>query len=178
MNLTANPTANLTHSLQLLKQSLVEFWTVRDARERALLTAAAAVMVLGLTYLLLFAPALAGREQLNLNLPLLRQQAAQMQSLAKEAALLSAKPIAQTAVMSKESLTAALTRNNLKAQNLMLSGDQVEVQLSAASFASTLTWLDEMQKTLRLSVVEANFVALDQPDMVNAKLTLRQPKNE
>ena len=169
---------NLTSTLQLFKHSFLEFWTMRDARERALLTVAAAVIVLGLTYALLFAPALASREQLNKNLPLLRQQAAQLQALAKEAALLSAKPTTPSAVLSKESMTAALTRNNLKPQNLMLSGDQAEVQLSAASFAAILTWLDEMQKTARLAVIEANFVTLDQPDTVNAKLILRQPRSE
>jgi hypothetical protein len=35
-----------------------------------------------------------------------------------------------------------------------------------------------MQKSALVTVVEANIVALAQPDMVNATLTLRQQKNE
>jgi type II secretory pathway component PulM len=35
-----------------------------------------------------------------------------------------------------------------------------------------------MQKTLRLSATDANIVALDKPDMVNATFTLRQPSHE
>jgi general secretion pathway protein M len=60
---------------------------------------------------------------------------------------------------------------------VMLTGDFAKVQLTAASFAATLNWLDDMQKTALLSVVDANIVALDKPDMVNATFTLRQPGN-
>ena len=169
---------SLANSLQQFKQSFSEFWAGRDARERVMLTAAAAVVVLGLIYATLIAPAVTGREQMNKNLPLLRQQVAQLQALAKEAAALAAQPAPPLAVMSKESISTLLMRNNLKPQSVMLSGDQVEVQLTAASFASTLAWLDEMQKSARLVVVEANIVALPQADMANAKLTLRLSNQE
>lgn len=166
---------NPASSLQLFKQSLSEFWAARDARERTMLAAAAAVVMLGLIYALLIDPALNGREQLNRNLPLLRQQVAQLQALASEAAALAAQPVPPATVISRDNIAAALARNGLKPQGMTLSGDQVEVQLTAASFAAMLGWLDEMQRSARLAVVDANIVALDQPDMVNAKLTLRQP---
>ena len=169
---------SLANSLQLFKQSFAEFWAGRDARERVMLTAAAAVGVLGLIYATLIAPAVTGRDQLNKNLPLLRQQVAQLQALAKEAAALAGQSAPPLAAMSKESIGAALMRNNLKPQSVMLSSDQVEVQLTAASFSSTLAWLDDMQKSARLAVVDANIVALPQPDMVNAKLTLRLANQE
>jgi type II secretory pathway component PulM len=41
-----------------------------------------------------------------------------------------------------------------------------------------MNWLVEMQKTALLSVVDANIVALAQPDMVNATFTLRLPLHE
>ena len=77
--------------------------------------------------------------------------------------------------MTKENIEAALARSGLKAQNVMLSGDFAKVQLSAVSFANTLYWLDDMQKTARLSATDANIVALSQPDMINATFTLSQP---
>ena len=173
---------NLTGLLNRSKQSFSEFWAVRDARERAMLSAAAAVVLLGLIYALLIAPALTGREQLHKNLPELRQQVAQLQALSKEAAALSGKPaappIAMAMAISKENIEAALARNGLKPQSVMLTGDFAKVQLAAVSFAGTLEWLDEMQKTARLAVVEASIVALAQPDRVDATLTLRQPGNE
>jgi general secretion pathway protein M len=128
-----------------------------------------------LAYALLIDPALSGRDQLNKNLPVLRQQVAQMQALSKEAAALSGKSASPLIAMSKENIEAALARNGLKPQSVMLTGDFAKVQLSAVSFAGTLNWLDDMQKTALLSVVDANIVVLAQPDMVNATFTLRQP---
>jgi general secretion pathway protein M len=169
---------NLTGLLNQSRQSFSEFWAVRDARERAMLAVAALVVTVGLAYALLIDPALSGRDQLNKNLPVLRQQVAQMQALSKEAAALSGKSAAPLIAMSKENIEAALARNGLKPQSVMLTGDFAKVQLSAVSFAGTLNWLDDMQKTALLSVVDANIVVLAQPDMVNATFTLRQPGNE
>jgi general secretion pathway protein M len=169
---------NLTGLLNQSRQSFSEFWAVRDARERAMLAVAALVVTFGLAYALLIDPALAGRDQLNKNLPVLRQQVAQMQALSKEAAALSGKSAAPLIAMSKENIEAALARNGLKPQSVMLTGDFAKVQLAAVSFAGTLNWLDDLQKTALLSVVDANIVALPQPDMVNATFTLRQPSHE
>jgi general secretion pathway protein M len=166
---------NLTGLLNQSRQSFSEFWAVRDARERAMLAVAALVVTVGLAYALLIDPALSGRDQLNKNLPVLRQQVAQMQALSKEAATLSGKSASPLIAMSKENIEAALARNGLKPQSVMLAGDFAKVQLSAVSFAGTLNWLDDMQKTALLSVVDANIVVLAQPDMVNATFTLRQP---
>jgi general secretion pathway protein M len=165
---------NLTALLNQSRQSFSEFWAVRDARERAMLAVAALIVTLGLAYALLIDPALAGRDRLNKNLPVLRQQVAQLQALAKEAAALSGKSAAPLIIMSKENIEAALARNGLKPQNVMLTGDFAKVQLATASFAGMLNWLDDMQKSALLSVVDANIVALDKPDMVNATFTLRQ----
>ncbi len=164
--------------LKLSRQSLSEFWAAREARERAMLVVAVVVIAFGLIYALLIDPALAGRNQLSKNLPVLRQQAAQLQALAKEAAALSGKSVAPVAVMSRESIEAALLRKGLKPQNVTLAGGVAKVQLAAVSFSGTLNWLDEMQKTAQLSVSDANIVALAQPGMVDVTLTLRQHRNE
>lgn len=177
---------NLNGLLDQSRQSFSEFWAMRDARERTMLVLAALVVALGLAYALLIDPAQAGRERLNKNLPELRQQVAQMQALAKEAASLSGRSASGSAgasaapllAMSKQDIEAALARNGLKPQSVLLTGDFAKVQLATVSFAGTLNWLDEMQKTALLSVVDANIVALAQPDMVNATFTLRQQRNE
>lgn len=169
-----NPTGFLRQS----KQSFWEFWAARDAREQNMLTAAAAVVTLGLCYILLIDPAVSGQAQTTKNLPILRQQVAQMQALAQEAAALSAKPLPPPAALSREIIAASLARKGLQSQNVMLSGSQISVQLSSASFSALLGWFDEMQRSSRVTVVEASIVALEQPDMVNAKLTLRQAGND
>ena len=155
-------------------RSLSAFWIARDARERTMLAVAATTAALGLFYALLIGPALTGRDQLHKNLPELRQQAAQLQALSKEAEAISGKSAPQVAAISEESIKTALARSGLKPQSVTLTGDLVKVQFAAASFAGTLEWLDDMQKTARLSVVEANITALAQPDMVDVTLTLRK----
>lgn len=164
--------------LKQSKQSIAEFWVMRDARERAMLAAAAVVMAIGVIYTLLVDPALTGRNQLNRNLPVLRQQVAQLQALSKEAAAFSGKSASPAAAMTKEGIEAALARKGLKPQSVTLNGAVLKVQLNAASFSGTLNWLDDMQKTALFSVADANIVALAQPDMVNATITLQQRGNE
>lgn len=159
-------------------QSFLQFWSARDARERVILSLGAGVVVFTLIYLSFIDPALTGREQLRKSLPVLRQQVAQLQALSKEAAALSANPAVVVAVVSKELIEGAMARKGIKSQNVVLSGDQVKVQLEAVSFANTLDWLEEMQTTARLIVVDANIVALAQPDMVNITLMLRQQRHE
>lgn len=165
---------NLVRLFEQSRVSYSEFWAARDARERAMLAAAALVVTIALVYLLLIAPALSGRVQLNKNLPILRQQVAQMQALSNEAAALSGKPTAPLVAMSRENIEAALARHGLKPQSVVLTGDFAKVQLASVSFTGTTNWLDELQKTAQISVLDANIVALDQPDMVNATVTLRQ----
>ena len=169
---------NLTGLLDNARLSFSEFWTARDARERVMLTAAAAVVSFGLIYALLIAPALTGRERLKRNLPQLRQQVAQLQALAKQAEALSVKPATAVIALSRENIEAALARSSLKPQSVLSTGDYAKVQLAAVSFAGTLSWLNDMQNTALLYVVEANIVALAQADRVDATLTLRQARNE
>ena len=170
---------SLTSRLNESAQPLSAFWTARNARERMLLSAAMIVIVLGLVYLLLIDPALTARAQLNKNLPVLRQQVAELQVMAREASGLAAKGSASVAPLSKESLETGLARKGLKPQNVALTGDDVvRVQLAAVPFAGVIDWLDEMQRTASLSTVEANVVALPEPGQVNATLTLRQQKSE
>jgi general secretion pathway protein M len=169
---------NLTGLMDRSRLSFSDFWTARDARERAMLSAAAMVVVLGLTYLLLIEPALAGRKKIINDLPHLRQQVAQLQALTKEAKVLSAMPAPAVAAISKQMIEDALSRNGMKPKSVILTGDYAKVQLAAVSFASMLAWLDEMQRTAMLAVVDANIVALTQADLVDATLTLRQARNE
>jgi general secretion pathway protein M len=169
---------NLAGLLNRSSLSFSEFWAARNAREQSMLAVAALVVTFGLAYAVLIDPALGGREQLNRSLPVLRQQVAQMRALSNQAAALSAKPVAPPMPMSRENIEAALARNGLKAQSVMLSGDFAKVQLGSVSFANTLYWLDDMQKTSRLSATDANIVALDKPDTINATFTLRQPAHE
>ncbi len=161
-----------------LFESLAVFWRERNARERKAIALAALVIVLALIYSIFIGPALAGRAQLEKALPALRQQAAELQLLSKQATALAGVTAPPAVVITKDSLEAALTRRGLKPQSVVLTGELVKLQFESASFAGIVNWLDEMQKNARLSVVEANIEALAPVDMVNATLTLRQQRND
>lgn len=157
-----------------LKQSLAAFWSERNKREQNLLAVAGAVIVLGLLYVLLIDPALSGRTMLEKQLPALRQQAAEVRSLAKEASALGSKAGTAPAPMTRESIEASLTRKGLKPQAVSLTGDLAKVQLNGVPFADTVQWLEELQRTARVSVADANISAQEPAGTVNATLTLRQ----
>ncbi len=165
-------------NLNALNEKFASFWGARNPRERNLLAAAFVVIVLGLIYALLIDPALSGRKDLEKKLPALREQAAEMQSLSKEAGALTSKAAAPAPAITRESIESSLTSRGLKPQNVALTGDLAKVQLNGASFSSLVDWLSEMQKSARLSVVDANVEAQAKTDTVNAALTLRQQRSE
>lgn len=163
--------------LSELRESATGFWLGRNARERTMLAAGAALILLGLIYAIFFGPALSGRAQLQKNLPALRQQAADMQAMAQQAAQLAGVSVPTPAPVTKESVEALLAQKGFKSPTVAVSGDVVRLQMSSASFAGLLDALEELRKTAGLAVLEANFVALAAVDTVSANLTLRQQKN-
>jgi len=157
-----------------MKQSVSRFWSERNRRERNMLTVAIVVIVVALIYALLIDPALSGRRDLEHKLPALRGQAAELQRMAQDAQSLSGKAGTPAPALTQASLTASLSDKGLDAKNVTLSGDLVKLQLSGASFANLVDWLQAAQQNLRLSVVDATIVAQAQPDTVNADLTLHR----
>ncbi|HEV2611157.1 MAG TPA: type II secretion system protein GspM [Noviherbaspirillum sp.] len=159
-----------------IKRSISTFWSERNQRERTMLSVAIAVIVAGLFYVLLIDPAISGRQDLEKKLPDMRRQAAELQALARETTALSGKSAGAAPAFTRENIEASLQRKGLKADNVAMTGELARVQLKSVSFASTVEWLEEIQRTARVSVVEANFEGLAAIDTVNAALTLRQLK--
>ena len=173
LDMTAGRLGAVTRPLQ-------DYWSARNPRERRLIAIALWTVVLAVLYLLLLEPAINGRAQLTKELPALRQQVLQMQSMARELKAAPAAAASESAAqpVTRESMEAALGRAGLKAQSISVSGEFIRLQLNDVSFASLVGWLDEAGKTLRISVVEASIVAQPQSDRVNATLTLRQQRRE
>jgi general secretion pathway protein M len=164
--------------MEQIQQGFDAFWMERSVRERKQIGWAAAVAVCGLIYLLFIGPALNGRAQLEKRLPELRMQAAELQNLSREAASLSAAAAAApTTVVTKESIDATLASKGLKPQSVVVGSDIIKVQFANVSFSGLLDWLDEMQRSAHVSVVDANIIAQAQDDIVNAILTLKQSQN-
>ena len=163
--------------MQSWRQRWSAYWEARTSRERMMLAAAFAVVAFGLLYWLLVDSALSGRDRLEKRLPQMRQQVAMMQGLSREAAALSGKAVAPSAAVTKQGIEVSLAGRALRVQTVAVTDGMVRLRLPAVAFSGLAGWLDEAQKSMRLTVVEATVVALDQPGMVDATLTLRQPKD-
>lgn len=151
------------------------FWQARNQREQSLLATAAAAVIAGLIYMSLIAPALSGQAALEKSLPQMRQQAARMQQMAKEASSLSA--IEKSAVpmtLNKKTVEMTLAKKGLQPKSIAVTADSARLQLTAVSFSDVLAWLKEMQMDGRLNVVSASFVAAGQVDTVDVGLTLQR----
>ncbi|GAA4022232.1 type II secretion system protein GspM [Actimicrobium antarcticum] len=175
MSTSAN--ANFSANLNRLRDAAAAFWNDRSTKERKQLLIIGSVILAALIYLLLIDPALSGRAQLRKSLPELRQKAAEIQQLSRDAVALAANPAPPPPVITKESMEASLAARGLKPQSVVVTDEVIRLQLTSASFAALIGWLDEVQKTMRLSVIDTTITALTASDMVNATLTLRQQKS-
>jgi general secretion pathway protein M len=157
-----------------LRERALAYWIARTGQERKFLAVGAAVVLLALLYLVLLAPALEGREQLRRSLPELRQQAAQLQTLAGEAQALAAQPAVEVAPLTRDALAASMTARGLDPASLTITGEYARVQLNGVSFANVMAWLDAQRRDSRLTVQDAQFKGLPALGQVDATLTLRQ----
>jgi general secretion pathway protein M len=157
-----------------LRERALAYWLARTEQERKFLAAGAAVVVVALVYALLLAPAIEGRATLQRALPELRQQAAQLQSMAAEASSLAANPAPAPAPMTREALSASMAQRSLNPASLTLTGEYAKVQFNNVSFANLVAWLDAQRRENRVQVQDAAFTALAAQGQVDATLTLRQ----
>ena len=109
-------------------------------------------------------------------MPELRQNAAQLQALAREAGELARQAPVQVAPMSRDSIDASLKARGLAPQSLSLTGEYARVQLNGVPFASVMLWLDGLRREGRVAVQDAKITAQAQgkAGLVDASLTLHQ----
>lgn len=160
--------------IQELRAQADAFWQVRTEQERKLLRIGGIVVGLALFYGLLVDPALTGRAALQKSLPQLRQQAAEMQAMAREAQALQSQNTIAPTPMTRDNLNAGLAARGLNPQSLNVTGEYAKLQFNGAQYAGIVAWLDAIRIESRISVVDASFTAQDAPGVVNASLTLRQ----
>lgn len=161
-------------NIQDLRGGAAAFWQARTEQERRFLGVGGAVVGLALFYGLLIGPALDGRVKLRKELPELRQQAAELQALAMEAASLKGQNTIAPSPMTRDSLNASLAARGLTPQSLAITGEYAKAQFNGVQFAGLVAWLDAVRTESRVAVFDANITAQDSAGMVNATLTLRQ----
>jgi general secretion pathway protein M len=161
-------------SISQVKERLAVAWLARTEQERKYLAIGGALAALLLVYALGVAPALAGRAQLEKDLPQLRTENAQLRAMALEAGELARQPVAQVTPMTRESLAASLAALSITPGSVTVAGEVARLQLSGVSFANLAAWLDAQRRENRIAVQESTVTALAAPGQVDATLTLRQ----
>jgi general secretion pathway protein M len=151
-------------------------------RERRLVGAGTFLSVLGLLYLVAFEPAWVGRQRLQTELPGLRTQLAQVESLAAEARQLSgqsAQPVESTQqikVLLEQSIEAAGLKSQLT--QLSASGELIDVRFKGVPFQAFLTWFDAALRETRLRAVDVAIEREATPGMAAVRLTLESARRE
>lgn len=169
---------SLKTSMAGARQQAAQFWSERNPRERNILAIGAAALLAALIYLLLISPAQSGLARYRRSLPELRQQVAQLQGMAQEAASLPKGEPTPPPPVSRETVEASLARRGLKAQSVTVAGEIARLQFKDVSFTSLLDWIAESRGAAQMHVTEANLTAQSQPDIISGSLVLRQQRGQ
>ena len=149
-----------------------QWWIGLSRRERIATSAAAALVVLTLVFLIGIEPAWRTRVKLGADLPRLRAQAAELDQLAAEAKKLK---LHTRTLESPEQTRAALTRflgeKGLSGAQMREEGERVIVSAKRIDAAAWLAWLKDTTNELPLRIAAARMSKVG-TGMVNAEVTL------
>ncbi len=159
-----------------VQHAFMPLWRERTLRERAVLAALAALLLVLLGYGLLWQPASNNIGQLQQELPLLRSELARMQAMAGE--LAASRSRTAVAVPVGADLQAALQQSlqemGLSGQKLATRTDgRITLEWHDAPFSRMADWLDQARQKWRVRMVEGHVERTTHPGDVNARLVLR-----
>lgn len=133
---------------------LCAWWLGMARRERAMTAAAGSFALLVLLYLVAIEPAWKARERLRGELPRLRAQAAEVDSLAQEARQLASRGVAaESATAARIALEQSLARANLAGVRVaVLDERRIAVSARAVPVTQWLAWAEEAARDSRLRI--------------------------
>jgi type II secretory pathway component PulM len=155
------------------REALTGFWTTRSARERSVLLAGAALVVLAALYATLWDPAMTARGRLSATLPKLRAQLEDMRLQKREIELLrkTLGPVSASADL-RALLRAAVERGPFPRAVERIEwrgGDRVVVAAASVGFDQWLDWTRSLQRELGVRVDSCEITALPQPGLVRVE---------
>jgi general secretion pathway protein M len=137
-------------------EALAQRWNALAPRERRMLGIGFFVIAVSVVYFLMFEPAFLGRKKLLEELPSLRSQLGQVESLGSEARRLTAVPTGlDNPAALKGLIEQSVAASGLKGQltQVTQTGDLIEARFKAVSFNQWLLWLDSAVRETRMRVV-------------------------
>jgi general secretion pathway protein M len=138
-------------------EALAQRWAALAPRERRMLGIGVFVVALSILYFVLFEPAFLGRKKLLEELPLLRNQLGQVESLGSEARRLTSVPTGlDNPNALKGLIEQSVAASGLKGQltQVTQTGDLIEARFKAVGFNQWLLWLDSAVRETRMRVVD------------------------
>jgi type II secretory pathway component PulM len=154
-------------------RALAGSWDARSARERAVLVAGAALIVLAALYAFLWEPGLAARARLGAALPKLRAQVEDMRLQQKELGQLRKSLAAKTAPADLKALLQSSAAGTAFAASVerveALSPGRALFAAGAVGFDAWLEWVEALQRDSGVRVETCRVLALDQPGMVRVE---------
>jgi general secretion pathway protein M len=160
--------------------ALKQFWAERAPRERSILLAGAAVLVVVLVYLIALEPAWTGIGRLERTLPQQRANAAELDALLSEVKSLKARPAVATmsAADARSALEASLGRAGLKATRIVpLSDGDIQLTFSDVPVGRWAPWLAGVERELGARATAVTIKGREAtPGNVDVELGLRLPR--
>jgi general secretion pathway protein M len=149
------------------------WWLGLARRERTMTAAAASFVLLALLYLVAVEPAWKARERLGAELPRLRAQVAEVNSLAQEARGLTSRGVAvESAATGKTALEQSLARANLGGVRVaVLDERRVAVSAKAVPVTQWLAWTEEAARESRLRIAAVRISRTAVRAVVDAEAT-------
>jgi general secretion pathway protein M len=160
-------------------EGLAQRWAALGPRDRRMLAIGLAVLSATFAYFVLFEPAFLGRKKLQDELPALRQQLGQVESLGSEARRLTAVP---AGLDNPEALKGLIEQSaasgGLKGQLLQVvqTGDLIEARFKAVPFSQWLLWLDSAARETRMRVVDASMTKEGADGLASGKVVFEVAK--
>ena len=162
--------------MKLLFELCRQFWIARQARERVMLTWAALILLAAICWLLGAEPALHGRARLHAQLPLLRQQSAEMTQLTDEWSLNPQRVGSAKAPFSTSLLTDSLRAKGITPKRLEASEERVKLYIADIAWALWIEWLTSLAASSDVVVLEANIKPGRSPGQVEIEFALGAKK--
>lgn len=156
--------------------AIVQFWSERAPREKAILAAGAALVLIAVLYLLAIEPAATGIARLERALPHTRAQAAKLDALLGEVKNLKSR--AQVATVSPQEARGAIEKSlaaaGLKAARIVpLADGDLQLTFANVPYATWAAWLARTERELGARATGVNATATSTPGNVDVELALR-----
>lgn len=161
-----------------MKDQLRAYWQSRSSRDREIIVAISAIVLIMVLYAYLWLPMNEARDRLRKELPKLRGAAQQMEMQAKEVAQLRGTPTPTASGAAQDVIDKSAERAGLKGeltQVTSLSSERTQVTLNAVAFDRWVEWTRTLASESALRVESAQVTATGEPGMVKVQAVLALP---